>query len=184
MIPHYDTRLFIMYKDCGAEAMFTALDGRTENQNPPMLLQQGDHQCQYGQTGSPPCWFYPTNTWITMYFKVHVGRFRQPDSTIEAWYAVNGGPYRKWLNVTSGFTIYCNQDPPNACAPGSSFNNLTLTPYMTALSRPAPVTAYMWFDELIVSTQPIAAPGAAEIDNTPPATPGNLRLSSLWPFRW
>ena len=45
---------------------------------------------------------------------------------------------------------------------------------MTALSVAAPVNAYVWYDELIVSTNPIAAPGASA-SNPPPMPPTNLR---------
>lgn len=143
-----------MYKDCGAEAMYTGLDGQTWTSNTPLLVQQGDYACEY-PNWSVNCWNYPTNKWITLYYKVHIGTYGQANSTIEAWYSVDGLPYKKWINVTKGFKIYCNGASP---CPGEVFNNVTFTPYMTALSVPAPVDAYVWYDEFIVSNQPIAAP--------------------------
>ena len=158
-----------MYKDCGAQAMYTQLDGQTWTSNTPLLLQQGDYACQYGATETTPCWNYPTDKWITLYYKVHIGAYGQPNSTIEAWYSVDGQPYKKWINVTSNFSIYCNSSSP--CS-SESFNNITLTPYMTALGVPAPVDAYVWYDELVVSTQPIAAPSS--VTPPPPTLVGDL----------
>lgn len=154
-----------MYSNCGStgDSMYTDLDGQTWNHTiPPYLFQQGDYACQFGNPPFGTCWNYPTDTWITMYFKIHVGNFESQNSTIEGWYAVNGGAYQKWLNVAA-FTFQCNS-PVSSC-PTSAFNNITLTPYMTGLSTGAPVDAFTWYDELIVSTQPIAAPGQ------PPAAP-------------
>jgi len=57
------------------------------------------------------------------------------------------------------------------------YNTLMLTTYMTgkdsSISHP---TAYTWYVELIVSTQPIAAPSAAQADMIAPAKPRRLRL--------
>ncbi len=143
-----------MYKDCGASTMTTLLDGQTWTpSNPPYLSQQGNYFCDYGKYTK--CWAFPTDTWITMYYKVHVGNYEQPNSTIEAWYAINGRPYVKWINVTKNFTIHCNGTAP---CPNEVFDNLSLLTYMTGLSKSAPLTAYTWYDELIVSTQPIVAP--------------------------
>ena len=165
---YYDTGYATMYKDCGAHAMYTQLDGMTATDNTPLLIQQGDQQCQYGVWTN--CWKYPSDTWVTLYFKVHIGIYEQPNSTIEAWYSIDGQAYKKWINVTQNFTIYCDGSVP---CPNEVFNNLTLTPYMTALSVAAPVNAYVWYDELIVSTNPIAAPGASA-QNPPPRPPTNL----------
>src|SRR5262249_16836585 len=68
------------------------------------------------------------------------------------------------------FSLSCNTDPCTQL-PGrdQGYNNITLTPYMTGLSptsgKPG-VTAQTWYDELIVSTQPIAVP--ARVTSAPP----------------
>ena len=66
--------------------------------------------------------------------------------------AAPGGPYKQWVNIRN-HTLF--ED-----ASGNDYDMVTLLPYMT--SRDASVsagpTAYTWYDELIVSSQPIAAP--------------------------
>ena len=54
------------------------------------------------------------------------------------------------------------------------YNNITLTPYMTGLSTAAPADAFVWYDELIVSTQPIPAPGGTMVVTTAPRPPRGL----------
>src|SRR5262249_56565308 len=100
-----------MYKDCGAEGMGTELDGMTwKSSSPPYLLQQGNYYCDYGNYTH--CWYYPTNTWITLYYKVHIGNYEQTNSTMETWYSVDGQPYVKWINITKNFTIHCDGNYP------------------------------------------------------------------------
>jgi hypothetical protein len=161
------------YKDCGGQGFRTDLDGftfRSVAQGTPYLFQQGDYSCAYPGTGN--CFQMPTNKWITFYYKIHNGTWGSNNSTLESWYSVDGQPYLKWLNITSNFTIYCNGASP---CPSEVFNNISFTPYMTSLSKSAPVDAYVWYDELIVSTQPIAAPGNSQT-SAPPSPPTDLTI--------
>src|SRR5713101_1958045 len=61
------------------------------------------------------------------------------------------GQYKEWINAPN-FILY-NGTPRNG------YDHLTLIAYMTGkhptINHPA---AYTWYDELILSTQPIAAP--------------------------
>jgi hypothetical protein len=162
------------YKDCGGQGFRTDLDGftfRSVQQGTPYLFQQGDYACEYPGVGN--CWQMPSNKWITIYLKIHNGTWGTNNSTIEGWYAIDGQPYKKWLNITANFTIGCNSGAP----PCSSevFNNFTLTPYMTGLSTSAAVDAFVWYDEVIVSRQPIAAPGNSQ-SLAPPDAPTGLTL--------
>jgi len=170
-----------MYTDCGARHMTTTLDGSRPTMDTPLLLQQGDFKCQYGQVNAQTCLFFVPNEWVTFYYKVHVGTWDQPNSMIEAWISREGSSqYQQWIRVPN-FSLSCNTDPCSQ-QPGKSqgYNNLTITPYMTSLSPSsgkAGVVSRIWFDELIVSTQPIAAPGAgvAVADTLPPAAPTGIR---------
>jgi len=64
---------------------------------------------------------------MTFYYHVHLtaadanGNF--PNSTIEAWVATNGQPYKKWISFISNY----NQ-PGNGS--GQGFNSVELYPYM------------------------------------------------------
>jgi hypothetical protein len=142
---NYDTNVPIMYTDCGARNLFT------NNGIPPYLLQQGDYDCQYAHIDPNTCFSYVANEWLTFYYKVSIGTWGKPASTIEAWVAREGQPFKKWIDMPD-FTL-------NNATPGRDYDHLTLLPYM---SRKDPsydhATAYTWYDELIISTRPIAPP--------------------------
>jgi hypothetical protein len=148
------------YSDCGNKQFITKLDGVTYTSKGDFLLQQGftapapftGEKCQWKDdrpTGT--CFKIQPNTWYTLYFKVHVGDWGQPNSSVEAWFAPQGQSMRKFINVM-GYTL--NQDKGSA-----GFDTLTLTQYMTGKqSSVAHPTAHVWYDELIVSTRSIQAP--------------------------
>jgi hypothetical protein len=69
--------------------------------------------------------------------------------------------YKQIVNIHD-YMFNCNTAPCDK-SPGkdAGFNNLYISPYMTGLDPNAGlpgVTSYMWVDELIISTQPIAPP--------------------------
>jgi hypothetical protein len=159
----YTAGLPYMYTDCGSRGIVT--NGGV----PPYLLQQGDYNCPYGNTSGSNCYRYTSNEWITFYYRIHIGTWGSANSTIEAWVAPDGQPIKKWINMPN-FTLFND-------GPGPNYSHVTLTPYMTgkntSVSHP---TAYTWYDELIISTQPIAAPSGSASNNPPPSPPTNLRV--------
>jgi len=58
---------------------------------------------------------------------------------------------KKFINVTSNLTIPLDTGL-------NRFNALTLTQYMTGKTASNNPAASVWYDELIISTQPIPAP--------------------------
>lgn len=146
-VQHNLDGLPIMYTDCGSRGLYT--NGGT----PPYLLQQGDYNCSWGTkyATNPNCFSYAPNVWITFYYKVTIGHWGQTDSTIEAWAGLPGQPLKQWIKMPN-FML-------DNGSPGNDYNTVTLLPYMTGkdatLNHPV---AYTWYDELIVSSQPIAAP--------------------------
>ena len=145
-----------IYTDCGERGLYTELDKKTPNPNsrPPYLLQQGNFACKWTDTfpvGN--CFRYPVNQWVTFYYQISIGDWGRPNSSIKAWVALEGQPYKQWVNV-NGYALY-NKEPGT-----NDYSYVTLLDYMT--NKNARVsggpTAYIWYDELIVSTQPIAAP--------------------------
>jgi chitodextrinase len=144
----------MMFSQCGAD-VFQVPTGSSD-----FLNEQGDtptsgYNCHYQKANntSTSCFMYPSNTWVTFYYKVSIGTWGQPNSTIQAWVSVGGGPYVEWVNMTN-HTL--NEDTPA----GADYDMVTLLTYMTNRnsSVSAGPTAYTWYDEMIVSTQPIAAP--------------------------
>ena len=170
LVDNYSTNIPILYSECGNRSVRTSTTNITSFTTAvPYLYQQGTsltsgYNCEYGKestgTGNGVgCFYYPANTWITFYLEVFVGTYGQANSTIHGYAAINGGAYKQFLDVTS-YTI--NNDTAS-----SAFSRIMLSPYMTgknsSISHP---TAHTWFDELIVSSQPIAAPGATSSGTT------------------
>ena len=170
-----------MYTDCGARSMYTQLDNHTWTDTTPLLLQEtgqpgvSGYSCQYGAlsngsgTGSG-CFSLTqhSNKWVTFYYDIQIGTWGQPNSIIKAYVSFDGGPYLQWVNVTN-MTLYFSSGPSNG------YDVMQLTPYQTGLSTSASSDAYLWFDDLIISSQPIAVPGGST-NNPPPAAPINLRV--------
>lgn len=167
-----------MYTGCGERGFYTNSSGAMDLAGP--FIQQGasstsGYNCNYnsitaGTGNGTGCFVYQPNKWLTFYYKIHIGTYGSNNSTVEAWVAADGGAYKQFVNVKN---IPLYKDGP---APADKYNEITLTPYMTNLSSAASSTAYVWYDDLIVSTQPIAAPGGGGISNPPPAAPTNLRV--------
>jgi hypothetical protein len=171
----------VMYTACGSgpnSIMTTTLDRSSYAAGPPFLNEQGSsnsdgYNCQYGNyvagTGNGSgCYFYEPNKWLTFYYRIHIGTWGSPNSQIQAWIAKDGGPYKQFINVPN---MILNHDGN----PALGYNNLTFTTHMTGNQFPAAAIAYTWYDELIASTQPIAAP-QQQSAGIPPAAPSNLRV--------
>lgn len=157
-----------MYGDCGSlnldANVWNASNPDSWNNNiTPFNIEQGGsatdgYNCAYGSrvagTGNGTgCFMYPSNTWITFYYEIAIGTWGSANSAIQAWVATNGGPYQQWMNI---------KNVPLASG-GDNYDTLFLGPYMTGLATSAPAPAFTWYDELIVSTQPIKAPGGSVI---------------------
>ncbi len=133
-------------------------------------LQNSDFDCEYQPDrdySDQPCFFYTANEWMTFYWKVTLSSdWNVPDGKIEVWVSTESNPaYRKLIEVNQW---------PSAGTGAQGYNNLTLTTYMTALPKTdglAGITSRLWYDELIVSTQPINAPNSKV-----PLPPTNLSI--------
>jgi hypothetical protein len=141
----------MMYSQCG-EDVFQVPVGSGD-----YLNEQGDtsttgYNCHYQNPTATTCFMYPANTWVTFYYKVSIGQWTQPNSTIQAWVTLPGQQYQEWVNITNHALF---QD---GAVPG--YDMVTLLPFMTARdpNTSAGPVSYTWYDELIISTQPIAAP--------------------------
>lgn len=160
----YNEGIPIMYTECGARGLWT------NNGIPPYLLQQGDYNCPYGSVSSTvDCFHYVPNEWLTFYYRVSIGTWGSANSTIEAWVGREGQPLKKWVSMPNFKILNSGTAIP--------FNAISLNAYMTAKDTSvAHATASTWFDELIISRQPIVAPGGGGTINPPPAAPTNLRV--------
>lgn len=142
----------IMYTECGGRGMFT------NGGKPPYLKQQGDtpttgYNCAFGTDykKDPKCFRFEPNTWMTFYYQISIGDWGKPNSTIQAWVALPGQPFKQWVNMPN-FVL-------DVDTPGNDYDSVDLLNYMTGKDPKANhATAYTWYDELIVSSKPIAAP--------------------------
>jgi hypothetical protein len=135
----------VMYTECGGRGM------STNKGDPPSKFEQGGYNCWYSQFNAKDCFFYPADVWLTFYYSVSIGDWGKPNSYVQAWVAPQGKPLKKWIDMPN---FILNKDSDS-----SNYNSITLLPYMTAKKMSADhAPGYMWFDELIISTQPIPAP--------------------------
>jgi hypothetical protein len=146
----YQRNVATAYTSCGTPGLVT------NNSVPPYLLEQGDYNCPYDSsaayTSNSHCFAYPANTWITEYWIVETGDYGQPNTHFTAYIAPQGKPLKRFIDLPN---FRFNSDPE----PGDAIETILLQPYMSGANgtRSNP-TASMWFDELIISTKPIAAP--------------------------
>jgi len=138
--------LFQGYTSCGAPALRD-----TSND-----IQQGDYVCPASLNPNftaPPCIKYVANTWITEYIHVHTGTFGTASSDFD--WSVDIAPdtiLKKFISL-SNFSF--NGGGPSTDA----LMAVILQPYFSgATASTTNPAGTMWFDELIVSTQPIAGP--------------------------
>jgi hypothetical protein len=137
-----------MYTHCGQYAPGGPQDGT-------QWMQQGDYNCPYGAdyANDPMCLKYTPDAWMTFYFSATLGEWGTPTTHLQAWISIDGQPYQQWIDDPA-FTFYAEGESV------AGFDSVYLTTYMTAKDGTADhPTAYAWYDELIVSTEPIAVPG-------------------------
>jgi chitodextrinase len=164
-----------MYTSCGGRgAYITDQDGdvQYEFSSPSGGSANGGYWCtnRKDQPGENNCARYTSNEWLTFYYHIRVGTWGQPNSTLEGMVQYPGGPMKHFVNLNN-FII--NNDSPAT----KKFGRADLTIYQTgkSSSQTNPV-AYSWYDEFILSTQPIATPGTSQSTTQPPLAPSNLAL--------
>lgn len=153
------------YTHCGKRGVITAPGGRAWKAvvARPYTLQQGDYDtCAYGSDYARTCWRFAANEWMTFTLRLHIGTWNHPDSQIQVWGQREGESGSMQIADVRDYVVSCNTEPCDQSPQREEgFSRLLFTPYMTGLDpqsgRPG-VTAQMWFDELIISTRPIAAP--------------------------
>jgi len=146
----YQTNIATAYTSCGTPSL------ETNNGVPPKLVEQGDYNCWYRHQGSyakdSSCFAYPADTWMTEYWIVEIGDYGEPNTHFTAYIAPQGKPLKRFIDLPN-FRFNKGGDEEDALM------SILLQPYMGGAdgSKDSPATS-MWFDELIISTQPIAAP--------------------------
>jgi hypothetical protein len=157
-----------MYTNCGAFNMEKTVGGTLYvQQGADPIPNGGGWNCPYGNFSTTRCSFFQADRWHTLYYRVDVGTWGSPNSNIQAWIAYDGQPYQQFINAKN-FTIY------NSAPVFPGFDHISLLPYDTNKTSASNPEGYVWYDELIVSRQPIAVPGIGPSDATAPASPSGL----------
>ncbi|HXX75654.1 MAG TPA: hypothetical protein VEI50_11035 [Nitrospiraceae bacterium] len=144
-------------------------DGSGNSVSPGDYQNGGAYTCSAYLTPAGTCFQFSGDTWYVYAGHVKLGAYGTQTSTVEIWVAPEGQPLQYLLHVTD----WPFQANPSG---GSNYNTLYLENYITgAPNNGLPSqTGYVYYDELIVSTQPIADPAGG--GGTPPAAPTNLRV--------
>lgn len=134
--------------------------------------EQGDYTCYYHSQFNGPnsCAYYRPNVWMTYYIKATLGTdWATPNSHIEMFVG-----YEDVVDASGAVIMKKFIDQPNVYFssdhPTDKFHQLLVTTYASdrTISMDGVVdNAHVWLDELIVSTQPIAAPGGVTVVSSP-----------------
>jgi hypothetical protein len=164
-----------LYHSCGSK------DGQYEPMSPPtgssdFALQNAVPGCLYSSPSVPPCVGYVPDEWMTFKMRVKIGTWYQNDgvyhhdSIVELWVAREGQPSTLVIDMSPGDPACAEEETSlPSCKTGydlvndaigiAKYGQVWLLPYNT--DKDPNVTypeTYTWYDELIVSTQPIADP--------------------------
>jgi hypothetical protein len=151
------------YGDCGGYGMYVNTSSGLFSQDTPYNFQSGYYNCEYPNTPLSPggCFTMPANTWMTFYEHVHIGTYNSSNSVFQLWVGVGSGPLQYLINIPNFVVL-----PMDDSFPG--YDSVWFNVYMTNFSGNN-AAANVWLDEVIVSTQPIPAPGVIPTANPPPA---------------
>lgn len=148
----------------------------------PALIEQGSnsttgHNCAYPITGNPNCFQWPTDTWMTLYCEFRLGSLDgTADSELYCYESQSGAAYSQFVNVADWPLLNDGACGAVDCA---AYTWLQLTIFHTD-KQAAGVEAYAWYDDVIVSTQPIPVP-LVTASATPPiqSTGGTTFLGNV-----
>jgi hypothetical protein len=146
------------YHSCGRNIPFDWYDGVS------IRMQHHDSPfCYYPDDPLKGCFHYGANEWMTFQYMVQIGNWNTKTSRIKIWAAHEGQPsvliHDSIDAFPEGFTIWNTDYPGDSNNPNIKYGKIWFTPYMTR-KDPAELhaTAYTWYDDLIVSSQPIPDP--------------------------
>ncbi len=145
-----------LYTQAGAYYMNKKIDGETAYQ----FTANGEMIC--GDKSTDNCKKYVGDQWMTFYYVQKIGNFNQDNSTVELYMAAEGEPLEQVLYIDDWNFI------PNGA---TAFKAIWLGPFTMGNRGSGNPDAGTWFDEFIVSSEPIADPytGGASICEDPDA---------------
>lgn len=146
LVNQYLRGLPTMYAACGEDNLYI------ERPDGDHYIQQGDYNCLRRSPRKGQCAYYVADQWMTFAFQVDVGEFDKPNTRVQGWIGDGAGSLKKFIEFPELVLTFSESSV-------EGFNQIQLTPYQTGKdpSHHHPV-AYTWYDELIISRQPIPAP--------------------------
>jgi hypothetical protein len=128
-------------------------------------LPGGDSAYQYNETetyctekNKAGCDKYTPDEWMTFYYEQHIAKWGEAKSTIKAYWAREGKPLKQYIHLTDW---KFSQDKPGT---DNAFRTVWIGPFSVdrtaGKNLPAAET---WYDEFIISTEPIADPNKAAV---------------------
>lgn len=156
------------YSSCGGQPF--VVNGLDPDGGSGGRQEQGDYTCYYHTQFNGPnsCAYYRPNVWMTFYVKATLGTWGTPSSKVEMWVGYEDVTDATGAVIMKKFIDYPGQQF-NADTATQTFQQLLLLTYDSDRGAQDGIidNAHVWFDELIVSTQPIAAPGGGAVVSNP-----------------
>jgi hypothetical protein len=144
-----------MYTQCGSGPYFNIGVNHNGDNGDQSSLNDAEYDCRYSAQSAgnfSKCYRYTADQWATYYYHIHIGTWGNNDSNILAWVAPDGQPMKQWEYVIGKRLDF-------DVTPADVYDKVLLTGgYMSFHTPHGLPPANMWYDELIISTQPIAAP--------------------------
>jgi len=156
------------YADCGANGFCIsyatdsgcAMGGDTSLPANDFLYEEGsslsvaDYNCYRNAPAAgvlSGCANYVADNWMTIYYHVHVGTYGSANSNVQMWVAFEGQPLQQFINMQD---ITLQNNSLNT----DGYSAVELTNYNTDTAASTNPQGTVWYQSLIVSTQPIPAP--------------------------
>lgn len=98
------------------------------------------------------CMKYQPDQWMTFYFEMHIGTWGQPNSIVKVWWGAENKPLTQFIDI-SDYTFKSE-------SASSAYRTIWIGPYSLGRSGSGFAQASTWFDEFIISKEPIKAPSA------------------------
>jgi hypothetical protein len=177
---YYQTRIPISYNSCTGSASHGPYAGLYTNEPGGDYGLQNAAGCLYSKTTTPPCFRWVADEWLTFEVRVKTGarvNGEFANSEYQLWAAGDGKAPRLLIDWHPGvggyFPLTANDGNTGE---QQTFGKVWLLPYTTARNETITLPLMQtWYDELIISRQPITFPGgfalAVPRANVPPVTP-------------
>jgi hypothetical protein len=96
------------------------------------------------------CMKYQPDQWMTFYYEQRIGTWGQPNSSIKVWWGAENKPLTQFIDI-SDYTFKSESAT-------RAYRTIWIGPYSLGRTGSGFAQASTWFDEFIISKEPIKAP--------------------------